>query len=151
MDPTITIHAPEPGCKPLVTVSPAPTTEREIIEAIERVADVLRERSLAAGLSPKWIRRNASEYMLDAAGHVLRTLVPDGLLQWLVRPEAGESTHTYARRASRYLAARCAQAGVSTPPAVAHEGAQTLGMLGGHVGREMLADVSQIERDRGAP
>ena len=95
-----------------------------------------------ADLGPRISMRDANRAR-DRAADVLRPHVPAGLWGWLVAPRTREAVSAYARRATRYLIARCAEAGLPCP--LRHEGAEVVGALGDHVGGSGPATVSAIE------
>lgn len=146
-DATITITDGPTGCLPRVLVSPAPSNEREVAAAIVAAHTALCERLRAAGLRVgKWDEPSRSTAQ-HAASAVLGPIMI-GINSWLVIPVATESVSAYARRASRCAAGRCAEAGVTAPAAIAHNGAETVGMSLGHGSRAASAvrTISAIER-----
>ncbi len=108
----------------------------QIVEKCARVCD-------ASGRigSADWQR----EVAFATAASVLRPHVPAGLWQWAVKPQPRESARAYARRAVRYLIARCAEAGVEC--SLRHKGAEVLGMLGAHIGASGPTLLDCVERD----
>jgi len=80
----------------------------------------------------------------NIAGDALRPYVPDGVWHWLRSPWSGERRAAYARRVVMCMIARCAEAGVICP--LKHGGAETLGMLAGHIGADATESVSCIEK-----
>jgi hypothetical protein len=128
------------------------TTVDEVISAIvagyERHQEAMRRAGYARATAPRRMTVDSLDSAERAADDVLRPMLT-GIHKWLVSPRRGESIRAYARRATRCAAARCAEAGVAAPPAIAHAGAETLGMMTAHVYRPRrrgVQIVSDLER-----
>lgn len=116
---------------------------------VAEIALAITERC-CSGAFRKRILTDATYRATEIAADIMRPLVDPGLWYWSVGAQVRESPRSYARRAVRYLIARCAQAGLSSPVAHPHSGSAEVGMLAGHgvttdFGGGPLA-VSRIER-----